>query len=149
MAANLNHCSRCGARLRFGAIDGEDRHRLACDMCGFIAYVNPRLVVTTIPITDDGRVVLLRRGIEPGLGWWAQPGGFLEIDETVSEGAVRETVVAGEPRPSVEALEVQAFEPESIPWSGIAFKTTYWALRDWMRLRHPEVDAELPEFGAE
>src|SRR3977135_1778440 len=53
--------------------------------------MNPRLVVSTIPVTDDGRVVLLRRGIDPGRGSWAQPGGFLEVDETVAEAAVRET----------------------------------------------------------
>ncbi len=63
-----------------------------CPDCGFIAYVNPRLVVTTLPVTDTGEVMLLRRGIEPGYGAWAQPGGFLEIDETVTEGAVRETL---------------------------------------------------------
>jgi ADP-ribose pyrophosphatase YjhB (NUDIX family) len=44
------------------------------------------------PITADGELVLLRRGIEPGRGWWAQPGGFLEIDETVHEAAIRETL---------------------------------------------------------
>jgi ADP-ribose pyrophosphatase YjhB (NUDIX family) len=48
--------------------------------------------VTTLPVTEAGEVVLLRRGIEPGYGAWAQPGGFLEIDETVHEGAVRETL---------------------------------------------------------
>ena len=54
--------------------------------------MNPRLVVTTIPVTDAGEAVLLRRGIEPGKGAWAQPGGFLEVDETVAEAAVRETL---------------------------------------------------------
>jgi ADP-ribose pyrophosphatase YjhB (NUDIX family) len=49
-------------------------------------------VVTTIPVNAAGEVVLLRRGIEPGLGWWAQPGGFLEVDETVTEAAIRETL---------------------------------------------------------
>ena len=91
LESTLQHCSRCGAALRFGAVDGEDRHRLSCDVCGHITYVNPRLVVTTLPITDSGEVVLLRRGIEPAYGTWAQPGGFLEVDETVHEGAVRET----------------------------------------------------------
>ncbi len=47
--------------------------------------------MTTLPITDDGRLVLLRRGIEPGRGAWAQPGGFLEVDETVNQAAIRET----------------------------------------------------------
>ncbi len=171
LAATLNYCSRCGAALRFGRIEGEDRERLACESCGYIAYVNPRLVVTTLPITERGEVILLRRGFEPGRGLWAQPGGFLEIDETVNEGAVRETleeiglvvepgevvgvysrveaavvvlafearIVGGQPRTSPEALEVRAFRPEAIPWHDIAFRTTTWALRDWLRLRHPDL----------
>ena len=47
--------------------------------------------MTTFPITDAGEIVLIRRGIEPGKGSWAQPGGFLEVDETVHEAAIRET----------------------------------------------------------
>ncbi len=171
LAATLNYCSRCGAPLRFGPVEGEERQRLACEACGYVAYVNPRLVVTTLPVTERGELVLLRRGFEPGYGLWAQPGGFLEIDETVNEGAMRETleeiglvvepgeivgvysrieaavvvlafearVVGGTPRTTAEALEVRAFRPEAIPWREIAFRTTTWALRDWLRLRHPEL----------
>ena len=171
LAGTLNYCSRCGADLTFGPIEGEERERLGCGRCGFIAYVNPRLVVTTIPLTDEGHVVLLRRGIEPGYGAWAQPGGFLEIDETVNEGAVRETleetglvvepdeivglysrpqaaivvvafqarVVGGAFRPNPEALEIRPFAPAAIPWPRIAFKTTTWALRDWVRRAHPDL----------
>jgi ADP-ribose pyrophosphatase YjhB (NUDIX family) len=171
LASSLNYCTNCGDSLRLGAVEGEYRDRLACPSCGQIAYVNPRLVVTTIPVTDAGEVVLLRRGIEPGKGWWAQPGGFLEVDETVSEAAIRETleetglivepgeivglysrleaavvviafeakVTGGEPRLNPEALEIRTFDPEAIPWQGIAFKTTYWAIRDWLRRRRPEL----------
>jgi ADP-ribose pyrophosphatase YjhB (NUDIX family) len=171
LAATLNYCSRCGTELTFGEIEGEDRQRLGCPSCGHIAYVNPRLVVTTIPVTDDGRIVLLRRGIEPGRGLWAQPGGFLEVDETVTEAAVRETleetglivqpgeivglysrleaavvvlafearVVGGDYRLNPEALEIEAFRPDAIPWKGIAFKTTYWALHDWLNRRRPDI----------
>jgi ADP-ribose pyrophosphatase YjhB (NUDIX family) len=92
MARTLNFCSSCGSALRFGAIDGEDRDRLSCSSCGHISYVNPRLVVTALPVTPDGELVLLRRGIEPGQGAWAQPGGFLEVDETVHQAAIRETL---------------------------------------------------------
>ena len=91
LATSLNFCSRCGASLRFGLVAGEDRHRLSCDACGHIAYVNPRLVVTTFPVTEAGELILIKRGIEPGLGEWAQPGGFLEVDETVHQAAIRET----------------------------------------------------------
>jgi ADP-ribose pyrophosphatase YjhB (NUDIX family) len=177
IAATLRHCSSCGAELRFGPIEGEDRHRSSCPACGHISYVNPRLVVTTLPVIDDGRLVLIRRGIEPGKGAWAQPGGFLEIDETVGEAAVRETleetglivqpgdivglytrleaavvvlvleakVVGGIAAPTVEALEIAFFEAGSIPWSGLAFKTTHWALVDWLAHHHPELTA--PAFA--
>ncbi|HET7677321.1 MAG TPA: NUDIX hydrolase [Candidatus Limnocylindrales bacterium] len=175
LAATLNYCSRCGDRLRLGPIDGEERERLGCGSCGFIAYVNPRLVVTTIPVTERGEVVLLRRGIEPGYGLWAQPGGFLEIDETVHEGAIRETleetglivepheivgvysrteaaiaviafearIVSGSYRLGPETLELEAFAPDRIPWPEIAFKTTTWALRDWVRRVRPDIHPPL------
>ena len=88
----VRFCSRCGTELEFGPIEGEERDRLACRSCGFVFYVNPRLVVTTLPVTERGEVVLIRRGIAPGYGRWAQPGGFLEIDETVGDAAIRETL---------------------------------------------------------
>jgi ADP-ribose pyrophosphatase YjhB (NUDIX family) len=175
LRATLNYCSRCAAPLAFGPVQGEERPRLACPECGFIAYVNPRLVVTTLPVTESGEVVLLRRGIEPGYGSWAQPGGFLEIDETVNEGAIRETleetgllvelgeivglysrpqagivvvafearIIGGRYRTSREALEIAPFGPETIPWPAIAFKTTAWALRDWVRKVRPGLEPDL------
>jgi ADP-ribose pyrophosphatase YjhB (NUDIX family) len=92
LAAMTRFCSRCGSALALATPPDENRERLACPSCGHITYVNPRLVVTTIPVDDAGEVVLIRRGIAPGYGSWAQPGGFLEIDETVSEAAIRETL---------------------------------------------------------
>jgi ADP-ribose pyrophosphatase YjhB (NUDIX family) len=172
MSAMLNFCPRCGAELELGPLPAEARDRHACASCGFIAYQNPRLVVTTIPVTEAGEAVLIRRGIEPGYGDWAQPGGFLEIDETVAEAAMRETleetgllvepgalvglysrleaavvvlvfearIAGGAYRPNPEALEIVAFAPERIPWNRIAFKTSYWALHDWVGARRPDVD---------
>lgn len=179
LASMLNHCNRCGGRLVHGPVAGEDRDRLACVDCGHIAYLNPRLVVTTIPVSDAGDVILIRRGFEPGRGLWAQPGGFLEIDETPTEGAIRETleetglvvvpgeivglyarleaavivlvyestVAGGEARSSPEALEVRAFAPHAIPWSEIAFRTTYWALVDWLARRHPTLEPGAEPYG--
>jgi ADP-ribose pyrophosphatase YjhB (NUDIX family) len=88
----MRFCSRCGGALAFGPIEDEERERLACPKCGLVCYVNPRLVVTTLPVTESGEVMLIRRGIAPGIGQWAQPGGFLEIDETVRDAAIRETL---------------------------------------------------------
>jgi ADP-ribose pyrophosphatase YjhB (NUDIX family) len=88
----VRFCSRCGGVLAFGPLEDEERERLACPKCGLVCYVNPRLVVTTLPVTENGEVMLIRRGIAPGIGQWAQPGGFLEIDETVRDAAIRETL---------------------------------------------------------
>ena len=177
IGASLRYCSRCGAPLSAGPLVGEDRDRNHCPACGHIAYINPRLVVTTLPSTGDGRVILIRRGIEPGLGLWAQPGGFLEIDETVSEAAVRETleetgmlvepgeivgfytrleaavvvlviearVVGGIAAPTPEALEIRTFDATALPWTELAFKTTHFALVDWLARHHPDLRA--PEFA--
>ena len=92
MAPILRHCARCGGELEYGPVHGEDRPRYRCADCGHVTYVNPRLVATALPITDDGRIVLIRRALPPGVGTWAQPGGFLEAEETVIQGAVRETM---------------------------------------------------------
>ncbi len=177
LASSFRHCTRCGGELALAAPPEENRERLVCIACGHIAYVNPRMVITTLPVTWAGELVLIRRGIEPGYGSWAQPGGFLEVDETVGEAAVRETleetgllvqpgdliglysrleaavvtlayearVVGGEPRTCAESLEVTPFHPAAIPWDEIAFKTSYWAIRDWVALRHPGVDVP-PSF---
>jgi ADP-ribose pyrophosphatase YjhB (NUDIX family) len=105
------------------------------------------------------------------MGLWAQPGGFLEVDETVNQAAIRETweetgllitpgeivglytrleaavvtiafearIVGGTAAPTPEATEITAYAPEAIPWRTIAFKTTTWALRDWIDLRRPDL----------
>ena len=179
MASAIRFCSRCGASLRFGTVPGEDRERLSCPVCGHVAYVNPRLVVTTLPINDAGEIVLIRRGIEPGLGSWAQPGGFLEVDETVNQAAIRETweetgllvepgeivglytrleaavvtivfearIVGGTAAPTPEATEIRAYGPDAIPWPEIAFRTTTWALRDWIELRRPDLRWPQQDVG--
>src|SRR3990172_3633139 len=92
LAPMLRNCSRCGGQLVYGPVTGEDRKRHSCTRCGCVTYVNPRLVVTALPVTAAGELVLIRRGIPPAYGGWAPPGGFLEADETVIQGAVRETL---------------------------------------------------------
>ena len=85
------YCLVCGSALIEGDIPTETRPRLYCASCGYIHYINPKVVCGTLPI-EDGRVWLLRRGIEPRLGYWTYPAGFQEIDESSDEAAVRETL---------------------------------------------------------
>ena len=85
---DLQYCPRCGAPLVVRLIPTEDRPRLMCDR-GHILYVNPKMVVGVIP-EHRGRILLIRRAIEPRYGSWTFPGGFIEIDESVEECAARE-----------------------------------------------------------
>jgi len=55
-------------------------------------------------------------------------------------------IVGGVAGPTSESLEVRPFAPTDIPWSELAFQTTFWALTDWLRLRHPELAAETPSL---
>ena len=41
-------------------------------------------------IVQDGKLVLIRRGVEPDKGKWSIPGGGVELGETVGDAAVRE-----------------------------------------------------------
>lgn len=70
--------------------EGDDRERLTCADCGFVAYENPKVVVGSVVAAADGRILLCRRAIEPRLGFWTLPAGYLELNETVAEGAARE-----------------------------------------------------------
>lgn len=48
------------------------------------------MVVGTIPVLGD-RVLLCKRAIEPRRGLWTLPAGFMELQETTTQGAARET----------------------------------------------------------
>jgi ADP-ribose pyrophosphatase YjhB (NUDIX family) len=90
MTPALNFCSVCGHAITRRIPPGDNRERACCDHCGTIHYANPKIVVGTLPIWQD-QVLLCRRAIEPRLGFWTLPGGFLENEETTAAGALRET----------------------------------------------------------
>lgn len=90
MTPALNFCSVCGHAITFRIPPGDNRNRACCDGCGTVHYVNPRLVVGTIPVWHD-KILLCRRAIEPRRNYWTLPAGFLEADEPTAGGAIRET----------------------------------------------------------
>jgi ADP-ribose pyrophosphatase YjhB (NUDIX family) len=69
--------------------EGEDRERLICGDCGYVAYENPKIVVGSV-VVEDGSILLCRRAIEPRHGFWTLPAGYMELGETTEEGARRE-----------------------------------------------------------
>lgn len=81
----------CGQRLTTATPEGDTRRRLVCLDCGFVHYINPRPVAGVIPVREDGHVLLVRRAIEPRVGSWVFPGGFMDVGETAEEAAARET----------------------------------------------------------
>ena len=70
--------------------DGEDRLRRICRTCGFIDYVNPKIVAGAVVTDSEGRVLMARRAIAPRPGFWTLPAGYMEEGESVEEAARRE-----------------------------------------------------------
>ncbi len=83
--------------------EGDTRPRHVCETCGFIDYRNPKIVVGSICTWED-RVLLCRRDIDPGRGLWTIPAGYLELNETCTEGAIREAREEAEARLEIDAL---------------------------------------------
>jgi ADP-ribose pyrophosphatase YjhB (NUDIX family) len=83
-------CPRCGGALEKRSIKALEPKRLVCQACTFIFYQDPKVVAGTI-FTLNGGVVLLRRGVEPSLGKWVFPGGYVDRGESVEQAALRET----------------------------------------------------------
>jgi ADP-ribose pyrophosphatase YjhB (NUDIX family) len=69
--------------------EGDTIPRLVCNDCGFIRYENPKIIVGAI-CEWENKILLCKRAIEPRLGYWTPPGGFMELDETTAQGAARE-----------------------------------------------------------
>ncbi|MFN4165577.1 MAG: NUDIX domain-containing protein [Ferrovibrio sp.] len=69
--------------------EGDNRNRMICDDCGWVHYVNPKVVVGAV-VGHEGRILLCRRAIEPRKGFWTIPAGYMEEHETSEAGAMRE-----------------------------------------------------------
>ena len=88
---STKHCKNCGsAVVRRLPDDGDTRLRAVCPSCHTVHYENPLNVVGTIPVWED-KILLCKRNIEPRKGFWTLPAGFMELRETLAEGAARET----------------------------------------------------------
>ncbi len=82
------YCPRCGAKLEKKLVG--DKIRYVCPKCGYVFYLNP-VVAAGALVEVDGKVALVKRGVEPGKGLWALPSGYVEADETAEDAAARET----------------------------------------------------------
>jgi ADP-ribose pyrophosphatase YjhB (NUDIX family) len=99
----MNFCTDCGRRVELRIPDGDSLPRHVCTHCGKVHYVNPLIVVGCVPEAGE-RILLCRRAIEPRKGYWTIPAGFMEIGESMPEGAARETMEEAQARVEIRDL---------------------------------------------
>ena len=86
----MKFCSNCGhSPLSFRCPEGDNFKRLICDNCQTIHYQNPKIVCGAIVLWEN-KVLLCRRAIEPRIGKWNLPAGYMENNETLKQAAERE-----------------------------------------------------------
>lgn len=81
----------------------DNRQRYVCISCQTVHYQNPRVVAGCLP-EHEKKILLCKRAIEPRSGYWTLPAGFMELDETSTEAALRETLEEANAR--VELLDL-------------------------------------------
>ena len=83
------YCIKCGNLTSKEIPEGDNRNREVCISCRYIHYENPKIVVGVLPILNDN-ILLCKRDIDPGFGKWTVPSGFMELNESLEDGALRE-----------------------------------------------------------
>ena len=81
-------CPLCGCSLRKKPVD--DRKRLVCQKCGWVYYKNPLPVAVCAAKNKEGKILIVKRNLKPGINKWALPGGFVESDESPEIACLRE-----------------------------------------------------------
>ncbi len=84
-------CPLCGGGLNLHDLKAGEPRRLVCDACGFVFFLDPKVVACTV-VEHEGRIVLLKRSNEPQKGKWVMPGGYVDRGETIIAAAERETL---------------------------------------------------------
>lgn len=106
----MKFCSNCGHEVRSLIPQGDNRPRFVCRHCDTIHYQNPNIVAGVIA-EHEGKILLCKRAIDPQIGKWTLPAGFLENHETVMQGAAREAMEEA----NAELADMQLFSVISIP----------------------------------
>jgi ADP-ribose pyrophosphatase YjhB (NUDIX family) len=91
LGQQISNCSSCGSNVDVKIPDGDNKLRYVCTKCGAVLYENPKLVVGCVT-EYEGKILLCKRAIEPRLGYWTVPAGFMELGETLAQAAARETL---------------------------------------------------------
>lgn len=142
--------------------DGDNRERHVCNDCGWINYVNPRIVVGAVCTWED-KILLCRRAIEPRHGFWTIPAGYMEEGESTAAAAARETAEEAEAEIEVGALlgiyniprisqvhmmyRAEMLRPDASPGEeSLEVKLADWADIPWDELAFPTITLALRHF---
>jgi ADP-ribose pyrophosphatase YjhB (NUDIX family) len=152
-----------GPRIR-AIPEGDDRERLICPDCGFVAYENPKIVAGSV-VSVGGKIMLCLRAIEPRKGFWTLPAGYLELHESPEAGARREAWEEARARIAIDALlavyaiprisQVQLIYRATLAEPGFSagpesqeVKLFGWDEIPWSDLAFPSVHWALAEYRA-
>lgn len=91
-----------GPRIR-QVPEGDNMERLVCPDCGFINYENPLIVVGSV-VQHDGKFLLCKRAINPRVGYWTIPAGYMELNETPAQSASREAEEEANAQIAIDSL---------------------------------------------
>ena len=100
---SMNFCGACGHSTTEKVPLGDHQVRRVCTQCGTIHYVNPKVICGALALWEN-KVLLCRRAIEPRYGLWTLPAGYMELFETMEQGAARETWEEAEAKVDIEQL---------------------------------------------
>ena len=89
MLEPIKHCNQCGTAVEQRIPATDSRERAVCPACGHIHYSNPKIVAGCLFSLGD-KILLCQRDIEPRIGYWTLPAGYMENGESTEEGAARE-----------------------------------------------------------
>lgn len=87
LAEEVRYCPRCGSPV----VEEERFHHLrpVCPQCGWVYFPDPK-VAAAVMVIEDGKVLLVRRAIDPARGRWTMPAGFIDAGEDPARAAERE-----------------------------------------------------------
>ncbi|WP_248925269.1 NUDIX hydrolase [Paenibacillus hamazuiensis] len=115
-------CMDCGSPLELRNIGGTERN--ACTKCSFVHWGNYSIGVGAL-VQREGKVLLVRRAIEPGKGNWTNPGGYIEQHEPIEQTIEREVKEEANVTAKVKGIVALRDQPRDVHNVYIAFTMDY------------------------
>ena len=97
------NCQNCTGKMVRIIPEGDTHERSVCTECNTIFYENPKIVTGVIPLFED-KILICKRNIEPRKNLWTVPSGFMEMNETLKEAALREAEEEAGISPQIDHL---------------------------------------------